>query len=83
MGSGRSVSACLSLVTWALVSQETNGFETAYSNPMMRFLRAVSTTSLVTTVSWLAVSTRSTCFIRRSIKRMFPWVMRMMAATAS
>ncbi|SRR6266516_4745868 len=28
MGSGRSVSACLSLVTWALVSQETNGFET-------------------------------------------------------
>ncbi len=28
MGSGRSVSACLSLVTWALVSQETNGFAT-------------------------------------------------------
>jgi hypothetical protein len=28
MGSGRSVSACLSLVTWALVSQETNVFGT-------------------------------------------------------
>jgi hypothetical protein len=28
MGSGRSVSACLSLVTWALVSQETNDFDT-------------------------------------------------------
>src|SRR6266566_1896845 len=28
MGSGRSVSACLSLVTWALVSQETHVFGT-------------------------------------------------------
>ena len=28
MGNGQSVSACLSLVTWALVSQKTNGFET-------------------------------------------------------
>jgi hypothetical protein len=28
MGSGRSVSACLSLVTWALVSQETKVFAT-------------------------------------------------------
>src|SRR5215467_230950 len=43
-------------------SQETNGCETAYSNPMMRFWRAVSTTSLVTTWSWLATRTCSTCF---------------------
>ncbi len=83
-------------VRYFLVCQQTNGFETAHpcligssseilaqSNPMMRFLRAVSTTSLVTTVSWLATSTRSTCIMRRSIKRMFPWVIRMMAATAS
>ena len=28
MGSGRSVSACLALVTWAFVSQETNVYET-------------------------------------------------------
>ncbi len=39
------------------VSQKTNHFETAHSNPMMRFLRAVSTTSLVTTWSWFATST--------------------------
>ena len=67
----------------AAASQSTNGCETAYSNPMMRLLRPVSTTSLVTIVNWLAVSTRSTCFISRSIKRMFPWVMRIRAATAS
>lgn len=32
-------------------STRCNDFETAHSNPMMRFLRAVSTTSLVTTIS--------------------------------
>jgi hypothetical protein len=40
------------------------------SNPMMRFLRAVSTTSLVTT-----------CIMSRSIKRIFPLVMRRIYVT--
>src|SRR5438552_12481616 len=53
------------------------------SGPMMRFLRAVSTTSLVTTVSWLATRTNSTCIIRRSMRRILPFVMRRMVAMAS
>lgn len=36
-------------------------------SPMMRFSPAVSTTSLVTTWSWFATKTCSTCIIRRSI----------------
>jgi len=75
------------------MSHQTNGFETphpcligergAYSNPMMRFLLAVSTTSLVTTLSSLATKTSSICIMRRSIKRILPRVMRRIAATAS
>jgi len=54
-----------------------------YSTPMTRDSRAASTTSLVTTESWLMSRTRLIWAIRRAVSRKLPLVMRMIVAKAS